>query len=207
MGLAAATMLATTAPVGAAQAQSLGQNLFQKMFGTTGANPEINYSERAPLVMPNRRDLQSPGKAKSAENDPNWPDDPDEKKRRQADLPEPRVSPNGNNLLSSEEMKAGTLRHASAEESFRSTDSREVEHDSRPLKPSELQKRLNFGPNSDNTPLAPGQEPPRHSLTDPPTGYRAPLASAPLNGDEPLPSEAGQDKPWYERLWRTSNNH
>ena len=117
------------------------------------------------------------------------------------------MAPNGNNLVSPDEMKAGTLRGASAEQ-FTPMDGREVEHNSRPLKPSELQKHLDFGPNAtDNTPLVPGREPPRNALTDPPPGYRMPLASAPVDGSEPLPSEADEDKPWYERMWRTTKNH
>jgi hypothetical protein len=50
MGVAAAAMLATMAPVGGAQAQELS-NIFQRMLGTSDDAPQINYSERAPLVQ------------------------------------------------------------------------------------------------------------------------------------------------------------
>jgi hypothetical protein len=76
-----------------------------------------------------------------------------------------------------------------------------------PLKPSELYgKRIKTG-DEDDTPLVVGQEPPRRSLTDPPAGYRKPLASAPIGGDEPLPSQANDTVPWYERVFKTPKMH
>jgi len=79
MGVAAAAVLASLAPIGGAQAQQL-TNIFQRMLGTCDDAPPINYSERAPLVIPGKRDMRQPGATSSADNDPNWPNDPDEKK-------------------------------------------------------------------------------------------------------------------------------
>ncbi|WP_448953727.1 hypothetical protein [Labrys neptuniae] len=197
LGLAAATALVALAPTGAANAQSLGQNLFQKMFGTGDDAPPINYSDRAPLVKPGKLDLPPPGTATNSSNDPNWPVDPDEKKRKASGI-FPRNKPeHGDNRLPSDEMAVRTpgAGRVDAPEPFDAAKASSV-----PLKPSELQKRLNLG--EDTTPLVAGQEPRRRSLTDPPTGYRKPLASAPVGGDEPLPSEADKNDTWFNRTFR-----
>jgi hypothetical protein len=206
MGVAAVAVLASLALVGGAQAQQL-TNIFQRMLGTSDDPPQINYSERAPLVIPGKRDMHQPGVARSADNDPNWPNDPDEKKRKAAGKPDKQKGPN-DVMLRPGEMKGSGVSHGYSGD-FNSSDSvDQAKASSRALKPSELQKRLNFGPDAtDNTPLVPGQEPPRRGLTDPPPGYRMPLASAPVGGDEPLPSEEGQDLPWYQRLWKTPKMH
>ena len=39
--------------------------------------PPINYSERAPLVLPPKMELRAPAAPRSAENQANWPKDPD----------------------------------------------------------------------------------------------------------------------------------
>jgi hypothetical protein len=206
MGVAAAAVLASLAPIGGAQAQQL-TNIFQRMLGTSDDAPPINYSERAPLVIPGKRDMHQPGATSSADNDPNWPNDPDEKKRKAAGKLDKHKGPN-DVMLRPDEMK-GTGVSPGYGGDLNSSEALDPEKSSsRVLKPSELQRRLNFGPDAaDNTPLVPGQEPPRRGLTDPPSGYRAPLASAPVGGDEPLPSEEGQDLPWYQRLWKTPKMH
>jgi hypothetical protein len=203
LGLTAATAAIFMAQAGAAQAQS-ADSFFQKILGTSDDAPPINYSDRAPLVNPSKIDLPPPGSATSTATDPNWPKDPDEKKRKAAGII-PKTKPErGDGRLSPEEMANGRLDGTSAADSapepFNAAKTSSV-----PLKPIELQKKLNLG--EDKTPLVAGQEPPRRSLTEPPPGYRTPLASAPLGGDEPLPSQANESAPWYERIFKTPKSH
>jgi hypothetical protein len=187
---------------GAAQAQTLGQSIFQKLLGTSDDQPAINYSERAPLVIPPKRDLPAPGTAASADEDPNWPKDPDEIKRRKLKASADSVGPASSNselMTGAPSMPtAGGIPGGKTPNQLND----EYEHQARPLSPTKLARRGTFG--TPDEPLVAGQEPPRRSLIDPPTGLRTPLASAPLKGDEPLPSEvqAGEDKPWYEKIWR-----
>lgn len=199
LGLAAATALVALAPAGAANAQSLGQNFFQKMLGTGDDAPAINYSDRAPLAKPGKLDLPPPGTAATSDNDPNWPVDPDYKKRKAAGVIPRSKSEHGDGRLSAEEMAAGRVPGAGVPTEPEPFDAAKAS--SRALKPSELQKRLNLG--EDTTPLAAGVEPPRRSLTEPPPGYRKPLASAPLAGNEPLPSEGNKSESWFDRVFKT----
>jgi len=204
LGLAAATALIVIAPAGAANAQSV-QGFFQKMLGTGDDAPAINYSDRAPLVKPGKLDLPPPGSATTNESDPNWPNDPDEKKRKASGLFPKEKPKNGDGRLSPDEMAAGRVPGAGSPDAPEPFDA--AKSSSVPLKPSELLgKRIKTG-NDDDTPLVAGQEPPRRSLTDPPDGYRKPLASAPIGGNEPLPSEGNQNTPWYERIFKNPKMH
>ena len=103
LGLAAATALMVIAPAGAANAQSV-QGFFQKILGTEDDTPPINYSDRAPLVKPGKLDLPPPGSATTNASDPNWPNDPDEKKRKAAGIIPKTLPKNGDGRLSPEEM-------------------------------------------------------------------------------------------------------
>jgi hypothetical protein len=204
LGLVAATALVVITPAGAANAQAVS-NFFQKVLGTGDDAPPINYSDRAPLVKPKQFDLPAPGSATTNETDPNWPNDPDEKKRKAAGTTSRALPKNGDGRLSPDEMAAGRVAGAGAvdaPEPFNAAKTSSV-----PLKPSELWGRRIKTGNEDDTPLVAGQEPPRRSLSDPPDGYRKPLASAPIGGDEPLPSEGNQSTPWYEKIFKTPKMH
>jgi hypothetical protein len=140
--------------------------------------PGIDYRERSPLVVPPKLDLPPPASAE-AKTAPNWPKDPDEKRRKQA---------------AAERKKA--KKPASPEEA------------ARPLSPSELDAgRTAAAPRENNDPIQPGvsnnpslspaqlgyngglwgmfkgnsaeskqftSEPPRQSLVEPPSGYQTP---------------------------------
>jgi hypothetical protein len=203
LGLAAATALTVMAPAGAANAQSLGQSIWQKMLGTGDDAPAINYSDRAPLVKPNKFDLPPPGSATTNASDPNWPNDPDEKRRKAAGIM-PRLLPNnGDGRLSPAEMAAGRVPGAGVVDTPGSAN--EAKTSSVPLTPRQMQQKIDTG--KDDSPLVAGQEPQRRALTDPPSGYRKPLATAPLAGDEPLPSEGNESVPWYQRMFKNPKVH
>jgi hypothetical protein len=197
---AGALAAALALPAGGAEAQSV-PNLFQKILGTGNDQPAINYSERAPLVIPPKRDLPAPGAAAVATEDPDWPKDPDENKRRKlAASPDSRGPASSNSeLLTRDEMALGTRESTDQRSNYELE--RESKTMSNPVNPKVLARRGSFG--APEEPLVAGQEPARKSLIDPPTGMRTPLASAPLAGDEPLPSEADAEanKPWYQKIW------
>jgi hypothetical protein len=146
-----------------------------------GSKPGIDYRERSPLVVPPKLDLPPPASA-DAKAAPNWPKDPDEKRRKQA---------------AAERKKA--RKPASPEE------------DARPLSPAEMNiGRTAAAPRTSDQPiqqgastnpsLSPAQlgytgglwnmfrgnapesksftgEPPRQSLVEPPTGYQTPSSN------------------------------
>jgi hypothetical protein len=130
---------------------------------------EIDYSERSPLVVPPNRDLPAPI-ATDRPPAPNWPKDPDVKKREAARAEKVHV------------------------EGDRVTD------EGRPLRPDELIPKKGSGANSGSTPgqIEPKKsgtlsfdwfrkeeygtftgEPPRASPTDPPPGYQTPSPDQP----------------------------
>jgi len=164
--------------------------------------PAINYSERAPLVIPPKRDMRQPANS-PALDDPSWPKDPDAKKRAKLSTEDrPRGPANGNaQLLSADELAAGTLDGPSRDKRTPAQMNNDFDHQSRPLNPRELNRKTALG--GSTTPLSPGVEPPRRSLIEPPKGLRMPSAAAPLKGDEPLPSEADENaaKTWYQKFF------
>lgn len=196
--------MALSLPALPVQAQSLTQSIFSKLLGTDTDEPAINYSERAPLVIPPKRDLVSPQSKAELEADPAWPKDPDvEKRRKKAASAESRGPASSNSeLLSDEEMAAGTLTGPARDQRSPAQADREYEKMSNPVNPKVLAKRGSFG--TEETPLDPTVCPTRKSLIDPPDCINKPLASAPLDGNEPLPSElsAEENKPWYEKVWK-----
>jgi hypothetical protein len=139
--------------------------------------PGIDYRERSPLVVPPKLDLPPPASAE-AKTAPNWPKDPDEKRRKEA---------------VAERKKARKVTPEQA---------------ARPLSPSELNVgRTAAAPRENNDPIQPGvnnnpalspsqlgytgglwgmfkgnsaeskqftSEPPRQSLVEPPSGYQTP---------------------------------
>jgi hypothetical protein len=143
----------------------------------------IEYRERSPLVVPPKLDLPPPASA-DAKDAPNWPKDPDEKRRKEA---------------IAQRKKAGNK-------------ATEYLQNARPLSPAELDAHKTAGPDrTTNDPAQPGSnishptmspaelgytgglfkmfsnnkdeakqftaEPPRQSLTEPPPGYQTPSSS------------------------------
>ena len=152
------------------------QSLGDKIMDTLGLhNPflpqyGINYSERSPLVVPPTRDLPPPQSSNAAPA-PNWPVDPEITERAAAKRDE-TVRPRPDYV----------------------TDS------SRPLRPNELNAINPPGTNNQSSPSELGAkkpgifsfdwlkqedygtftgEPPRISLTDPPSGYQTPSPNQP----------------------------
>jgi hypothetical protein len=165
------------------------EGVMKGMGATNMENSSIDYRERSPLVVPPKLDLPRPASEASAKPAPNWPQDPDEKRRKAA--------------IAARKKEKGDRRSAT-----------EIsDAAARPLSPSELNV-ARTRPDPDNvrtsdslkpgdpggTPLSPSQlgyeggfmglfkgsktesaefkaEPPRSSLVQPPPGYQTPSSS------------------------------
>lgn len=200
--LAALALLASLAGTAPARAQSETLNSFMSMLGLKEDDkPEIEYRERAPLVVPPKMDLrppqQSPARANAA-----WPTDPDVLKKRkeaaQARIPRTETLTyklNEGKPLSIDEMRGGRVAGAGL--------------NTGPANPYEDELRREFwtgGPTGANAKPDPernllaSKEPDRRFLTDPPTGYRAPSDKAsrklPGRAIEPKVSDNEEASPW-----------
>jgi hypothetical protein len=151
-------------------------------------NSGINYQERPPLVVPPTRDLPPP-QTDAVKNNPQWPMDQDEKRRREAAAKRKHEARTFNwddlgRQLSPNEMRANA---ASAKDQAMRRGGDQVEDNERQYKPSELGFTGGMfgsvhdfftGNNKDET-VPFEAEPPRASLTDPPSGYRSPSPAQP----------------------------
>ncbi|MCP3374329.1 hypothetical protein [Bradyrhizobium cajani] len=159
--------------------EKLIDNLMSGLGAKSMEKPGIEYRERSPLVVPPKLDLPPPA-ATEAKAAPNWPKDPDEKRRKEAiDARKKSSKPfetwQAARPLSPAELNAGKT----AAPSRQSND---------PVQP---------GNNTNNPTLSPAQlgytgglwklfkgsdpeskqftsEPPRQSLVEPPPGYQTP---------------------------------
>ncbi len=162
--------------------EKLIDNLMSGLGGKSMEKKGIEYREPSPLVGPPKLDRPPP--SPEAQNAPNWPKDPDEKRRKEA---------------IAERKKAGNKQA-------------EYLKNARPLSPAELDAHRTAGPDKTvNDPVQPGSntnhptmspaelgytgglwkmfgggkeeakqftaEPPRQSLTEPPPGYQPPSSN------------------------------
>jgi hypothetical protein len=153
----------------------------------SGTDPQIEYRERPPLVVPPSRDLPPPQAAAPPPN-PAWPNDPDVRKQRQ------------------EAARVKTRRTPSAEEEAMVLTPSQMTPNRVPGRPGATQNQ-NPNPNAEQAaaPMSPQQlqaptnlwsrmwsavrqqdevgtftqEPPRSTLTAPPPGYQTPSPAQP----------------------------
>ena len=116
----------------------------------------IEYSERAPLVVPPTRDLPAPGAAPAPV--PDWPQSPAAKPRKQVRVKPAPATPVPNAAASVGDPNAGAAQA-----------------------PQEPEQKSSFSLNWFNKEEYAkfGSEPPRQDLTDPPAGYRTPSPEQP----------------------------
>ncbi|WP_341990427.1 hypothetical protein [Azorhizobium sp. AG788] len=169
-----------------AAAQAVESDFMRSTMSALGLideqKPEIQYRERAPLVVPPAvgSTLPPPKQAPSAAL-PNWPKDPDVLRAQQANAVDNKPVGAGSTrdvLLPSELNKGGYLkknRNAPVDNSPVGAESkRDV------VLPSELGFKSWFGVTpSDEKPIAFKGEPERESITQPPPGYQTPAPNAP----------------------------
>ena len=149
----------------------------------------INYQERAPLVIPPSRDLLPPEQSNAA-NNPAWPKDPDvERRKAQAAMEKNRnisdEREREQNPLRPDQMTPGARGKQQKRQQARTDDGYQAPASgfSSQLLPSELGYKGNlydamFGKKKEEQAKFTG-EPPRTSLTDPPTGYQTPSPDQP----------------------------
>jgi hypothetical protein len=202
VGIAALT---GSVPARAADDESIDQQIYNGImeglgFKRDGA-PTINYQERAPLVIPPSRDLPAPERTDSiTANNPSWPKDPDVARRKaQAAMERDR------NISDEREREQNQLRPDQLTPGGRAK-KRQPRDDGyqppasgfgNPLSPSELGYKGGFfgmfggGSNEETTKFT--SEPPRASLTDPPTGYQTPSPDQPYGVGKATTPKAAND--------------
>jgi hypothetical protein len=160
----------------------------------------IDYQERAPLVVPPTRDLPPPQTADPRQGNTLWPQDQDEKRRKEAAAKRRKDARTGgwedlSRQLSPQELKKGATTAKDEALSRRSADNPEAYQQQ--SKPSELGyvggalgSMKDFFSGNKNETATFEAEPPRASLTDPPSGYRVPSPAQPY-GVGPDKSRSG----------------
>ena len=153
----------------------------QIMTGIGGTNMEntgIEYRERSPLVIPPRTDLPPPASAAAEAPVPNWPKDPDVKRRKEAK--EARKKDNKDPVEAARPLTPSEL--AVGRTAATTKPSSDPELPGNPgataiLSPSQLGYEGGFmgmfkGSKTEAVPFK--GEPTRDSLTQPPVGYQTP---------------------------------
>ena len=151
-----------------------------------GTEKSIDYHERSPLVIPPSRDLPPPAATSAAiVNDPAWPNDKDVPNSPRNKKKKKVVNSNANSIeesdrpLRPDELDAGR---------GNSRNPNGPERRSEVLTASELGYKGNLFSLDNILNNAPetgkfAGEPPRASLTDPPTGYRTPASNQPYGAN------------------------
>lgn len=158
--------------------EKLIDNLMSGIGAKSMEKPGIEYRERSPLVVPPKLDLPPPA-ATQAKNAPNWPKDPDEKRRKEAIAARKKANKAQESWqaaqpLSPAEMKAGQVAAAPRT----SNDPIQPGTNGNPsLMPAELGYSGGLwgmfkGNSSEEKAFT--SEPPRQSLVEPPPGYQTP---------------------------------
>ncbi|MCW6510490.1 hypothetical protein [Lichenifustis flavocetrariae] len=150
---------------------------------TPDTTPNIDYRERAPLVLPPKMELVKP--SASLARPASWPQDPDVTRRNRAAsggrAPLANSSGNGNPLLSRDELMQGRINGEGADappESALRTARCGMNGNGRGClveSPDKLKAEGDHyaatNPDTGKGELQPGQEPDRVYLTQPPKGY------------------------------------
>jgi hypothetical protein len=156
-------------------------NLMSGIGAKSMEKPGIEYRERSPLVVPPKLDLPPP--ATQAKAAPNWPKDPEEKRRKEAIAARKKATKETESWqaarpLTPAEMNVG--RTAAPERT--SNDPIQPGTNSNPsLSPAQLGftgglwDMMKGGRGSEETKFT--SEPPRQSLVEPPPGYQTPSSS------------------------------
>ena len=193
----------------------LDTKLFRKFMHELGFRREgtgIDYRERAPLVVPPSRNLPSPQAEGPAAKNPAWPKDPDVARSRSAAAAAEKAKLRSSNDMTEEsrplrpdELDKGRGSSSNAANG-KSQTPRTTEDSARPLSPQELGQTKNLweglfsavGPQKAESAPFTG-EPPRTSMTAPPTGYQTPSPNYPY-GVNPNSGPPSKPQTLEERL-------
>ena len=184
--LLAAFALTLAGPVpAAAQGLDGSVNIFDSAMQMLGLKeeeekPEIDYRERAPLVVPPRvPDALPPPQKSAAESHPNWPKDYDQQRRAAAAqaAKQPIVRDDPGKPLMPSELNRGKKRavgnSTAPTEPVGAGSTRDV------LMPSQLGSTNWLGLGGKQEQLTFNGEPNRENLIQPPPGYQTPAPNAP----------------------------
>ena len=158
--------------------QKVIRGIMHGIGAVDGTEKGIDYRERSPLVVPPKLNLPPPETTASTTPKANWPKDPDVEERRKAR----RVQNNRDKskewgqVLRPDELNVGTARAKSATNWPKPGDDSYGYGTGAVLSPSQLGFKgfgNIFGGDKPETASFPG-EPPRESLTQPPSGYQTP---------------------------------
>lgn len=174
--------------------------LMEWLIGSGDEQDQIQYQERAPLVVPPTLKLPSP-KASPAASDPAWPKDPDVERARKlreaaaAPAKSGRASDPGR-PLTVEEIRAGRIAGAG----MPTEDDMKRKDPSKPLTPQEMQAMSEeFARKSQENAAAALTPKGRAYLTDPPTVYRQRAALTPeMEAQAAAAGSPVNPKPWYQ---------
>ncbi|MCW2025246.1 UNVERIFIED_ORG: hypothetical protein M2179_007214 [Bradyrhizobium japonicum] len=159
--------------------EKLIDNLMSGIGAKSMEKKGIEYRERSPLVVPPKLDLPPPA-GTEAKNAPNWPKDPDEKRRKEAIAQRKKAVKATENWqaaqpLTPAEMRAGT---AAAPERTSNDPIQPGTNGNPSLSPAQLGfsgglwNMMKGGNSSEEKQFT--SEPPRQSLVEPPPGYQTP---------------------------------
>lgn len=177
----------------------------------TSANPGIDFRERSPLVLPpspNLQNLPPPDAGTTVDRNPMWPNDPDQRRRKASagdKIDRIKAFSEEGRVLSPTELKRGAAPGAGRVTEPQRTPS---DHEAgRPLRPSELNYKGGIWNSLLGTTKEESatftNEPPRTSLTQPPSGYQTPSAAHPY-GVAPDKGPGWKPPTWYERAVGTN---
>jgi hypothetical protein len=153
------------------------EGIMKGIGGTNMENQGIDYRERSPLVVPPKLDLPPPAGTTAEVKAPNWPKDPDEKRRKEA--AKSRKNANKDPREASRVLMPNEL----AQKGAKSSGGDSVDQPggnpgaNAILSPSQLGYSGGFSGlfGGSKTETAPFKgEPTRESLTQPPPGYQTP---------------------------------
>lgn len=151
-------------------------NLMSGLGAKSMERPGVEYRERSPLVVPPKLDLPPPASAADA-NAPNWPKDPDVKRRKEAIAARKKAKPSPEEAarpLTPSELNVGRT----AAPARTSDDPIQPGVSGNPsLSPTQLGYNGGLwgmfkGNSSEEKKFT--SEPPRESLVEPPAGYQTP---------------------------------
>ena len=161
--------------------EKLIDNLMSGIGAKSMEKKGIEYRERSPLVVPPKLDLPPPADT-VAKNAPNWPKDPDERRRKEAIAQRKKAVKATENWqaaqpLTPAEMKIG---QTAAPERTNNDPIQPGTNGNPSLSPSQLgftSSLWNMMTNNKGETSKFTTEPPRQSLVEPPPGYQTPSPS------------------------------
>lgn len=184
--LAATIVCAATAVAraGDADTQSSGGSFYDQFLQVIGISggPDINYSERSPLVVPPTKDLPPPS-ANAVPSVPDWPKDPDAARRARAKVkekpqPHPDYVVDSSRPLRPSELSVPGGNTTARGDSATPGGNLNADYPERDYTPPKKSVFDLFNTSKQQYATFTG-EPARTSLTDPPAGYMTPSADQP----------------------------